>query len=633
MGEIRKVTTIPILGRTGINFFCIAGKVAELYDSTDEFSRQKGIKHLGLISRVIEGATHSRYEYVMLQAGITDLMDNLHKGSATASQGSITIDNKKYSGNGVIKAWFLLSNFGHAVNTIADEKTLLLFANKQDGFKSQLLAPIRDEALKEWSKNIIENFEYTKFHHILAIRNIYKNLPRKVELQDEITTIYKLLLLEENIVTNKVDLAKLAQLKRIFNTVRALSIVTIDGYYSHSPITLDLIPTILSIDSSESAYHGKFLSDSIEPLLNSLHESIYLDKDVLAHERFYELKSLEYLESLEKRNHQYEQAINKSLTDGLFKLIDCPLEHFTRLSITQIMQPDTSFYYEFRNLQTVKRGCRGVEALLDANPITQIRYADFFIDKNRFESKELPKFIYNISTLIRLQINYMIENSSSDFDEMLQELKSNLVKKGVSSDLLDTTINESKSIIYRHTWNVFKSDILPSFKDLLWSILNLFLKSDYQVDIDSRKREYDSFGMKLPEGDVGLLDANIIKAIDIEQDDPDRVHELNHLRRAANRKFDGYVFTCLSRITVYNRTKPASERIVTDIDSLVIKVSQTEFVIELNETKNIKKKREKTAAKELRKYLAPVIDTRGVGYRVYEVKDFGAKLVLKINNT
>jgi hypothetical protein len=633
MGEIRKITTIPILGKTGINFFCIAEKIAELYDNMDEFSRQKNIKHLGLVSRVIEGATHSRYEYVMLQAGITDLMDNLHKGSPTASQGSIKIDGKQYNGNAVLKAWFLLSNFGHAVNTIADEKALLLFANKQDGFKSQLLAPIRDEALKEWSKNIIDNFEYTKFHHILAIRKMYKNLPRKVELQNEIATIYKLLLLEEDLITNKVNLAKLAQLKRIFNTIRALSIVTIDGYYSHSPITLDLIPTILSIDSSESAYHGKFLSDSIEPLLNALHESIYLDKDVLTHERFYEIKSLEYLESLEKRNVRYEEALTKSLTEGLFNFTDCPLEHFTRLSITPIMQPKTSFYYEFRNLQTVKRGCRGVEALLDINPLTKIRYADFFIDKNKFEPKELPRFIFNIAQLIRLQINYMIENSSSDFREILNELKSNLVTKGVSSNLIDTTISESKNIINKHTWNVFKSDVFPSFKDLLWSILKFFLNSDYQIDIDSAKKEYDSFGMKIPEGDVGLLDENIIKAIGIEQNDEDRVHELNHLRKAANRKFNGYVFSCLSRITVYNRTKPPSEKIVTDIDSLVIKVSQTEFIIELNETKNYRNSREKKAAKELRKNLAPVINTRGIGYRIVEVKNFGAKLVLKIKNT
>jgi len=632
MSEVRKITTIPILGKTGINFFCIAGKIAELYDNTNEFSRQKNIKHLGLISRVIEGASHSRYEYVMLQAGITDLMDNLHKGSPTASQGSIKIDGKAYNGNGVLKAWFLLSNFGHAVNTIADEKALLLFANKQDGFKSQLLAPIRDEELKEWSKSIIEKFEYTKFHHILSIRNIYKNLPRKLDLQNEIIIIYKLLLLEEHKITNSVNLAKLAQLKRIFNTIRALSIVTIDGYYSHSPITLDLIPTILSIDSSESAYHGKFLSDSIEPLLNSLHESIYLDKDVLAHERFYEIKSLEYLESLEKKNFQYEQAISKSLTEGLFSFTDCPLEHFTRLSITPIMQPDTSFYHEFRNLQTVKRGCRGVEALLDINPITKIRYADFFIDKNRFEPRGLPKFIFNIAFLIRLQINYMIENSSSDFDGILEELKSNLVNKGVDAGLIDTTINESKGIIYKHTWNVFKSDIFPSFKDLLWSVLNFFLKSDYQVDIDSGKREYDSFGMKFPDVNVGLLDENILKAIDIEQEDEDRVHELEHLRSAANKRFNGYVFVCLSRITVYNRTKPASEKIVTDIDSLIIKVSQTEFIIELNETKNYRRNREKKAAKELRKMLAPVINTRGIGFRVYEVKDFGAKLVLRIKN-
>lgn len=628
--EIRKTTTIPILGKTGITFYDISAKVIELYESINEFERQKNIKHLGLVSRVIEGATHSRYEYVMLQAGITDLLDNLHKGSPTAALGTLKVDGKSYSGNAILKAWFLLSNFGHAVNTIADEKSLMIFANKRDGFRTQLLSPIRDSELSEWAKNIITNFDYPKFHHILAIRRIYKNLPRKLDLQDELATIYKLLLLDEEAITNKINSAKLAQLKRVFNTIRALSIVTIDGYYSHSPITVDLIPTILSIDSDESAYHGKFLSDSIEPLLNSLYESIYLDKHVLTFERQYEVEALNSIESLPKRNSEYEDIINSALEKGLYSLTNCHLEHFTRLSITPIMQPNTSFYTEFRNIQIVRKGCKNVEALLDYNPITQIRYADFFINKNAFDSKELPRFIFNIAMLIRSQINYMVDNSSSDFHGIINDLRSNLIDKGVDTDLLDQTIRESSSIIYKHTWNVFKSDIFPSFKDLMWSILKFFLKDDYQIDIDSAKKPYDSFGMKFPERDIGLLASNIDHAIKIEDTDPDRVHELMHLKKSANRKFDGYVFTCLSRITVYNRTKSPNERITTDIDSVVIKINQNEFILELNESKNMKKKKEATAVKELRQNLVPVLKNRGVTYRVKEVSGFGAKLVLQI---
>ena len=34
----------------------------------NEFERQKQIRHLGLISNVFENGSHTRYEYLMLQA-------------------------------------------------------------------------------------------------------------------------------------------------------------------------------------------------------------------------------------------------------------------------------------------------------------------------------------------------------------------------------------------------------------------------------------------------------------------------------------------------------------------------------------------------------------------------------------
>lgn len=294
------------------------------------------------------------------------------------------------------------------------------------------------------------------------------------------------------------------------------------------------------------------------------------------------------------------------------------------------MQSKAGFYDEFRRVQTVKRGCKGVEAILDINPITEVRYADFFIDKNEYTFDSLPRFTFNIAKLIQEQIKYLLENSSSEFQDLLQDIRENLEKNGVEDDVITSTINSSKSSVYRHTFNLFKRDIYPSFKDLLWSVLNLFLKPDFQIDIDITNKNYDVFGFKFPNSDAAFLDGNIETAIEEEKDDKDRVHELNQLRKSANRKFPGYVFICLARITIYNKTKPPSETLVTDIDSVVIKISETEFILELNESKNNKKNREKNAKKELKSLLVPVIDANGAGYRIKEVKGFGAKLVIKI---
>ena len=158
---------MPSLGRVSINFYDAAQSSFDLYESTNEFSRQKCIKQLGLIAEVIEGASHTRYEYLMMQCALADILDNLHKG-ASAAQGSISLDGNKITGNSLIKSWFMLSNFGHAKNTYGDEKSLHLFLKKRPGFRSCLLAPIKDEKLRNWCGSILDEFYYHKFHFVVV---------------------------------------------------------------------------------------------------------------------------------------------------------------------------------------------------------------------------------------------------------------------------------------------------------------------------------------------------------------------------------------------------------------------------------------------------------------------------------
>ena len=629
-GETNRITaSLPILGKVSISFYSCAERALELYKKQDEFKRQKDIRHLGLISNVFEGASHTRYEYVLLQAGLTDLLDNIHKGSSAASQGSLMIEGKEYPGNGLIKTWLLLSNFGHLKNTIGDEKSLLLFSLQQPGFKSQLLSPIHDNLLRNWSESTIERFDYVNFHHILSIRRIYKELPRQLDFQNEIAKLYKLLLIDIEKLDIRVNIDKLEQLRRLFRTIRALAIVTIDGHYSHTPISIDLISMVLSIDSLENSYKDIFLLESIRPILSSLHENIYLDKKVLASQRDYEIRSLEYLKNQAKTPNSYEKSINKAFEGGLVSIASYNLKHFARFPITKSMQPNTKFYDEFRNLQTVKRKCPNVEASLDTNPITETRYADFFINPTLFDVNDLPRFIYNICLLISAQVNHLIDNTSKDFRELLSEVEKNATLLGIEEEKIESILKQSNQTIGRRSYQRFKEEVFPSFKDLFWSVISYFIKESFHIDIDSQQKKYDIFGMKFPVSDIGLLDNNINKAMLEEKDDLDRLHELKQLSHSCRRKYDGFVFVCLARIIVYDPTKAPSERLVTDIDSSIIKITMEEMILELNESKNTKKNKESNAVNELRKRLVPVLNNKAKGYRVKRVKGFGGKLVIK----
>jgi hypothetical protein len=553
----------------------------------------------------------------------------MYKGSSIAAQGSITVNGESQIGNGLLKSWFLLSNFGHAKNTIGDEKSLLLYCFRNKGFKRCLLSPIRDLQLKAWAEEVISEFRYPDFHHILSIRRLYKSLRRQLDKQDILATTYKLLLISEDELDVRVNKQKLNSLRRLYETIRALAIVTIDGHYSHSHINVDLISVIMSVESLEHTYTGKQVFNSIKNILSTLNDDIYLDQKVLARQREYEVDALESLHSTPNNTHSYEATITKSLDDGITTVSKQRLTPFARLIITERMQPDTDFYDEVRNLQTVRRGCKGVESSLDYNQLSNTRYADFFIDSDVFTQHELPRFVFNISTLIRDQIRHIFANQQHSFLELLGELRENALTLGVDEELMDEAIVTTNNTISSHVWVGFKNDVLPAFKNLLWSILTFFIKQQYHIDIDSSNTKYDIFGMKFPDGDFGLLIDNIESAISIEKNNKGRVHELKQLHRSAKRKFDGYVFVCLARITVYDPSKPPQKRLITDIDSTVIKVRKNTIYIELNEAKNMRRNSEATAKKELREKLVPILNDKACGHRISSVNGCGAKLVIK----
>ena len=180
---------IPILGKVTVNFIDLSAKLYQHYIDVNEIDRQKKTAHLGLISHAFKNSNHSRFDYLILQCVISELIENTFKGTTNA-QGNITIDGDKHFGNDIIKTWILLSNFGHCKNTIGDEKTILIHCIQNKSFKRKLLNCIKDARLKKWSEEVITNFDYVSFHHIISFIRIYKTFTRRVARQNELLKIY-----------------------------------------------------------------------------------------------------------------------------------------------------------------------------------------------------------------------------------------------------------------------------------------------------------------------------------------------------------------------------------------------------------------------------------------------------------
>lgn len=620
--EIRIEEDIPILGRVSVNFFNLSAKIYELYKKENEITRQKSISHLGLISKAFNGINHSRYEYLIFQCVTSELIENNFKGT-TSAQGNIKINKKEYSGNDIIKGWFLMSNFGHCKNTIGDEKSLLVNVIQKRSFRSYLIGSIKDEQLKDWANNVIDKFDYVSFHHILSIRRIYKCLKRSNILKAELIAVYKLLLLESDLTSSYSNKARVEDLKLMYKNIRDLCILALDSRNTSLPFSIDVLSSILSFNNNQNRYRQIRISDIFDPMLSLLYNNLYLHPKSQTIQRSYEVLAIDNIKGISSNS----EIIERALTEGLSKNESFSLLHFLRLEF----HTDYMEQYDFKNFlrlsHTVKRGVNNVDASLDFNPLNSRRVLDFYIDDLKFQKSNFPKFLFNISGILEKQISATLTNFITKRGGIIKG-----VKKGIDSIGLDET--ESKKIIkilttsiFRESWGLVQSNNIPPFREILWAVLRFHLKSEFSFDIDSHSTTaYQYFGVKLTE-DFNFLNQNIEKAI-TDSIDEDRIHELHQVRKSCNRKFDGVTIACFSRVIVYDYSKSPDKRRITDFDSIVLKFNENNMYLELNEAKNIRNPFSEAKNCLLKKAI-PLLKSDIKGAKIYETKNYGAKLVIK----
>lgn len=611
---------IPILGKVTVNFLDLSAKLYQHYIKVEEVDRQKKTAHLGLISHAFKNSNHSRYDYLILQCVVSEIIENTFKGTTNA-QGNITINGDKYFGNDIIKTWILLSNFGHCKNTIGDEKTLLLHCLQNKSFKKKLINSIKDADLKKWSQNVIENFDYVNFHHIISFYRIYKTFKRRVAQQKEILNVYKLLIFpeEENeLIANSVQVS---QLKNIYYILRDISIISLDSRNSSLPFSLDILSTVLSLDSFEHRYQNKRMSIILEPLFSILCDNLYLNIKSQTHQRSYEVNASKIIDV------NLEQSLDLALKSGLYDPTICNLNHFLRIQLNKKNMVFEDVSKATRQVLTVKKGIEDVEASMDLNPFTEERVIDFYIGEN-FKIKHFTTFIFNIGNIVLGQI---IGTANTEF---------NKTKK--ISEIIETNLNalpitqqqktDFKLPINEHISSNIRKALLnkniPIYKDILWAVLRYHIDEKLHFDIDKHTFDnYEYFGVKV--ANLNPLKENIENAI-INEKDADRKHELNQIKKSAFRSFEGTVIVCLSRIKIYNYSLAPDKRIITDIDGVVLKFNEKELILELHESKNTAKP-VKDALKDINTKLIKTIDKKIKGLKILGVPNFGGKIYIRHN--
>ena len=617
--EKRIEEDIPILGRVSVNLVDLASRIFEIYLSQNEIERQRKTPHLGLISKAFKGITHSRYDYLILQLVVSELVENNFKGT-TSAQGNIKINGKSYFGNDIIKSWCLLSNFGHCLNTIGDEKTILLKAIQNKRFKTYLISSIKDDDLKKWGEEIIDNFNYVEFHHLLAIRRIYKSLPRRVVFKNEIISVYKLLLLDSNSTKMISNSLQVEQLKSIYRNIRNLCIISLDTRNSSLPISIDILNTVLSLGFYENRHQETKRSELFNPLLSLLYDELYLHPKCQTYQRSYEVSATATLPIV------FNDIVEKAIKEGLTDPESCELSHFLRSELHEDYIERIDLKGAIRNVLTVKREIPDVEASMDYNPFSKVRVMDFYTKKNSFTPKMLPKFLSNIEGILEKQITATVNNYIHKNRALINGVKDGMQKANLSVIDSDEIFNSLRDQIFMESWEIVQSQNIPTYRDILWAVLRFYIKDQYYFDIDHHvSKTHNFFGVRLKNG-IDLLNNQIESAI-IENTNLDRVHELKQLQRSTKKTFNGTTIACLSRITVYDYSKAPDKRKVTDIDALVLKFNSENVILEIHESKNTKKSFLE-AKKDLKNKFVQVLNSNSSGYQIREVKNFGAKIVI-----
>lgn len=621
--------TIPTLGVMPIYFDDVSLEVIDIFEKTKEFERQKDIKHLGLISTVLEGSSHSRYDYVMKQCALVGLVGQLHAGNPNLSLGSIKIDGVEFKGDALLKSWFLLSNFGHTKFTYGDEKALILHAIKNPKFKRKLIKPISDEVLKRWCKEVIDEFDYSNMHYVLSIRRIYKETSGFPKKREKLLLILKLLLIDKELMNYKVNIEKLEQLKRLFEVIRKLSIISIDAHYSHLPITLDLIASILSLRNIENSYHNDSLISQTDPFISLLHDELYLNINVLEAQRNYEIEAQK--KTLGNSQYSIDEILNKSFNEGLILERKNRLKHFLRLKIEKNLQTPIEFILELRKLSIVRTGCRDTDYNIDHHPLNGTRYIDFFIDDEQFTSNQLPPFIYNICNYIEEISNSLLIDRSN---EKYYQLNNQMLESAENGEIpLENLLLEIKASAVTSDVMLEGKDteeIINLYRKTVWAILRYVISPRYFWDVDIKTKEYPQFTTF--DGKDPEIKKVLEQAISIEGNNEDRAHELKQIKKSLAIRFDGIILVSMARIKVYDSTMPPNKRLVTDIDGLVVKVNKEKLIIEFHEAKN-KRNAYNAARKDLNDKFIGILNKDRIRYRIKEVKDMGAKLVVTFNNS
>lgn len=628
---------LPSLGSIRVRFTGVGEKTYALYERRGEFDRQRKIRHLGLIAETIECATHSRYEYVLLQCGIVQILESLHKGNADLALGTIKIDQEEHHCSEILKTWFLLSNYGHLRKTLGDERALLNICIKFNLFRTYLLKPISDSKIKEWCEDIIARCDYINFHFILAFRRLYCDKSHRKDINKLIKILKLLFMIDTSCEVSNYN--RLEHLRKLFIKIRALSILSLDSAHSHLPIQLDLGAAINTLSETEQFHIEKSINDSIKPLTNWLFEEIYRDKQVLADFRAYEI-SVENKISI--KNIKPAELLRQGLKDGFvhdgerdksFHYRNNQLINFCRFYF-----PSDYGWNLAKTIAKVKsimgNGGGKYSYIVDTGPLGENHIIDLLVNQGNINQSIFAEFLFKAAKLLNFIYTTHVTNATGQNKVLMGRIKKKLLQKKMHENEINSAFSGLERLIYKPAYNRIKSEMLSGFRSVLWGLMRAILQTDnVKYVIEPQLYKELIYGVYVPAiysptNHAKDFLSETIAELQSKPLDTSRAHEIEFLKQALRRKGNDYIFVCFSEILLFDRLAPPSKNRKTGIDGVIVRINSKRIKLELFEAKSNHRERKRAteAAKELKDKVYPMLRQKGFRKRIVPVKNYGARL-------
>lgn len=615
--------TLPTLGSVSVFLHDESAEIIDFFGKT-ELGRLDAVEHLGAAAAVFTGVNHTRLEYTLLQCAFIQQIADIHKNHPDLALSSpVTLDGPRSrisSGEELLKSWALLGNIGRPKWTYGVERGILQASLSDQDIRQWLLASTRITDLRQWCRRQIDDYNDQHFHYILALRRIAYGEPydrRKTRFAHLIRNL--VLPLDQLLTDNASARRKLGRLRRLYSRIRVITIITLDSYYSHNPLSLSLHSTLHNLTNlAGTSPEATDFEDTLNRIGSWLATDIYLHPRACAVQRRYELRMEEAFQprfrgtsSDQQRAHLLQQLMKK----GQGKPLVGRLIPLTRMAVSNNVAHSLRLSTHHSDIEELRnRLCNSpaTELAVNRNPFSDAVYLDLFYDKVDSTHADVS------TSLIRL-VNWILKMVETD---ALRTIKNTVPPQlrdhaGIVERLKRREVQ--RRLANRH----------ESFQQLFHDVVAYCLPKGWEAHVDPQLSSEDSptpvrSKITTPSGIVyDNLSQRVSKLITDNPHDlaDERVHELKGLNRLLPYRSGQLVLGCTEGIKVYDRYGERRD----EWDASIVEVSDAKISLYVIEAKLTRRRQENAAFDQLAE-TCNLLKNQVSKYRRKRMNNLGARV-------